>query len=142
LALRGPGDKVLTKKHHVAQSGLTIVGTTHPVSISVDDELKRRSTTKVVIEGVLEVAKDTLHSSEMRLKRIMQVEAHLLDRLGDVRPSEGEVLESPSQAPVGSQVTDMGTRVGGDLGLSVHEHGTMLAIGIVPNEPGGKIFNR
>jgi hypothetical protein len=142
LALRGPGDKVLTKKHHVAQSGLTIVRTTRPVSISVDYELKRRSATKVVIEGVLEVAKDTLRSSEMRLKRIMQVEAHLLNRLGDIRPSEGEVLESPNQAPVGSQVTDMGTRVGGDLDMSVHEHGTMLAIGIVPNEPGGKIFTR
>jgi hypothetical protein len=142
LALRGPGDKVLTKKHHVAQSGLTIVRTTRPVSISVDYELKRRSATKVVIEGVLEVAKDTLRSSEMRLKRIMQVEAHLLNRLGDIRPSEGEVLESPNQAPVGSQVTDMSTRVGGDLDMSVHEHGTMLAIGIVPNEPGGKIFTR
>jgi hypothetical protein len=92
----------------------------------------------------LEAAKDALHSSEMRLTRIMHVESHLLDHVGDVRLGEGEVMKSPSQAPVGSQVTDMGTRVRGDLGLSVHKHGTMLIIGIVPDEhaPGGKVFNR
>jgi hypothetical protein len=39
--------------------------------------------------------------------------AHLLDRVGHVRPGEGEVLESPSQVVVGSQVTDRCTHVGG-----------------------------
>jgi hypothetical protein len=36
------------------------------------------------------------------------VEAHLLDRVGNVEPDEGEVLEGPSQAAVGSQVADGG----------------------------------
>jgi hypothetical protein len=34
------------------------------------------------------------------------VEAHLLDCVGNVGPSDGEVLESPSQAAVGSRVAD------------------------------------
>jgi hypothetical protein len=31
---------------------------------------------------------------------------HLLDRVGNVGPGEGEVLESPSQDTVGSRVAD------------------------------------
>jgi hypothetical protein len=34
------------------------------------------------------------------------VEAHMLDRVGDVMPSEGEVLESLGQAAVDSRVTN------------------------------------
>jgi hypothetical protein len=39
------------------------------------------------------------------------VEAHLLDCLDDVKPSEGEVLESPGQAAVASWVADGGRGV-------------------------------
>jgi hypothetical protein len=56
------------------------------------------------------------------------VEAHLLDRVGDVRAGEGEVLESPDQAVIGSQVTDGGPHLGGELGLSVDRCGAGLAI--------------
>jgi hypothetical protein len=48
-----------------------------------------------VIEGVLELPEDALRGCEMGLMGVMLVEAHLLDRIGDVRPGEGEVLESP-----------------------------------------------
>jgi hypothetical protein len=34
------------------------------------------------------------------------VEAHLLDRVDNVRPGEGDVLESPSQAAVGSRIAN------------------------------------
>jgi hypothetical protein len=44
----------------------------------------------------------------MGLTGVMQVEAHLLDCIGDVKPGEGEVMESPGQAAVGSQVADGG----------------------------------
>jgi hypothetical protein len=89
------------------------VGTTRPVSISVDDELERRDATKkqVVVEGALEVADDALCSGEIGLTRVVHVKAHLLDCVGDVRPTEGEVPEGPDQAVVGSRVTDSGTRV-------------------------------
>jgi hypothetical protein len=48
-----------------------------------------------VVEGALEVAEDALHNIKMGLMRIMHVETHPLDHVVDVRPSEGEVLESP-----------------------------------------------
>jgi hypothetical protein len=76
----------------------------------------------------LEVAKDAFRSSEIRFTRIVHVETHLLDCVGDVRLGEGDILESPSQAAVGSRVTDRGTHVREDLGLSVHRHGAGLAV--------------
>jgi hypothetical protein len=42
----------------------------------------------------------------MGLTRVVHLEAHLLYRVGNVGPGEGEVLESPSQAAIGSQVAD------------------------------------
>jgi hypothetical protein len=63
---------------------------------------------QVVVEGALEVLKDALRGCEMGLKGVMHVEAHLLDRVGNVGPGEGGVLESPSQAAVGSLVPDRG----------------------------------
>jgi hypothetical protein len=56
------------------------------------------------------------------------VEAHLLDRVGNVGPGEGEVLGSPSQAAVGSRVAYGGPQVGGDLGLSIDQRGAWLAV--------------
>jgi hypothetical protein len=60
-----------------------------------------------VVEGVLEVLKDALRGREMGLTGVVHVEAHLLNRIGNVRPGEGEILESPSQAAVSSRVTDV-----------------------------------
>jgi hypothetical protein len=128
--LRGPRDEVVAQEHRVAQSGPTSVGTTDPVSISVDGEVRRRGAVKkqVKVEGALEVSKDAHRGREMRLMRVMYVEAHLLDHVGNVRPGEGDVLESPSQAAVGCRVTDGGPHVGGDLGFSVDQRGAWLAI--------------
>jgi hypothetical protein len=118
MALRGPGDKVVTQEHRVVRNGPASVGTTGPVSVSVDDEVRRQGAAKKqpVVEGALEVTEDALHGHEMGLTGIMHVEAHLLDRVGDVKPGESEVLESPGQAAVGSRVADRGPHVGRDLG--------------------------
>jgi hypothetical protein len=130
LTLRGLGDEVVTQEHRVARSGPTSVETTGPVSISVDDEVRRRGAAKkkAVAESALEVPKDALHGREMGLTRVVHVEAHLLDHIGNVGPGEGEVLESPSQTTVGSQVTDGGPHVGGDLDLSADRRGTGLTV--------------
>jgi hypothetical protein len=73
--LRGPGDEVVTQKHRVAQSGLTSVGTTSPIIISVDDKVRRRGVVKkqVMVEGVVEVSEYALRAHEMRLTGIMHV---------------------------------------------------------------------
>jgi hypothetical protein len=60
--------------------------------------------------------------------RVVHVEAHLLYHVGSGGPGEGEVLESPSQAAVGSWVTYGAPRVGGDLGLGVDRRGVGLAV--------------
>jgi hypothetical protein len=106
------------------------VGTTDLVSISVDDKVRCRGVEKkqAVVEGALEIPKDVLHGREMGLMGVVHVEAHLLDRVGNVGPGEGEVLESPSQATVGSRVVDRGSHVGGDLGPSVDQRGAGLAV--------------
>jgi hypothetical protein len=83
---------------------------------------------QAVVEGALEVPKDALHDRVMGLTGVVYVEAHLLDCVGNVGPGEGEVLESPNQVAVGSQVADGGPHVGGDLGLSVDRRGAGLAV--------------
>jgi hypothetical protein len=130
LTLRGPGDEVITQEHHIAQSGPASIGTTGPISISVDDVVQRRGMMRkqVVVEGALEGPKDALCDHEMGLMGVVHVQAHLPDRVGNVGPSEGEVLESPSQPAVGSRVTDGGPHVGGDLGLSVDWCGPVHAV--------------
>jgi hypothetical protein len=81
-----------------------------------------------VVEGTLEVAKDALHSHKMGFKWVMHVEAHLLYHVGDVRPDEGEILESPDQNVVGDRVIDGGAQVIGDLGLSIDQSGAGLVV--------------
>jgi hypothetical protein len=130
LTLQGPGDEVVIQEHRVARSGPGSVGTTGLVSISIDDEVRRRGTVKkqAEVEGALEVPKDVLRDCEMGLTRVVHVKAHLLDCVGNVGPGEGEVLKSPSQGAVGSRVADGGLHVGGDLGLSVDRRGAGLAV--------------
>jgi hypothetical protein len=50
---------------------------------------------QTIVKSALEVVEDPLCNHEMGLLRVVHVEAHLLDRIGDVEPGEGEVLESP-----------------------------------------------
>jgi hypothetical protein len=130
LTLWGSGDEVVTQEHCVAWSGPVSVGTTSLVSISVDDEVRRRGAVKkqAKVKGALEVPKDALRGREMGLTRVVHVEAHLLDCVGNVGPGEGEVLESSSQAAIDSQVADKGPHVGGDLCLSVDRRGAGLAV--------------
>jgi hypothetical protein len=63
---------------------------------------------QVVFESALEVPKDALHAREMGLMGLVHVEAHLLNRVGNVGPGEGEVLESPDQTALGSRIADGG----------------------------------
>jgi hypothetical protein len=63
---------------------------------------------QAMVKGAMEVPKDAFYSREMGLTGVLHVEAHLLDRVGNVGLSEGEVLESPSQATVSNRVNDGG----------------------------------
>jgi hypothetical protein len=61
---------------------------------------------QTLVEGALEVPKDALRGRDMGLTRLVHVEAHLLDRVGNVRAGECDVLESTSQVAVGSRDAD------------------------------------
>jgi hypothetical protein len=50
-----------------------------------------------MVEGAIEVVEDALRNREIGLTGVVHVEAHLLDHVGDVKPGEGEVLESPTR---------------------------------------------
>jgi hypothetical protein len=55
---------------------------------------------QAVAHSASEVAEKVLEGSEVGLPRIMHMKAQLLNRISDVRSSEGEVLESTSKTPV------------------------------------------
>jgi hypothetical protein len=100
--------------------------------ISVGNQLRSwRGLKEAVIEGVVEVAKNSLLSDEVRLLQGVHVKAHLLDDVSDVGSSEGEVLESPDEASVGCHIADWDAVVVGDLHLSVNRRGAGLAVGHV-----------
>src|SRR6185295_6289345 len=58
----------------------------------------------------------------------MHVETDLLNSVGEVRPGEGEVLQSTGQTPVGSRISHRITQISRQLRLSVDWSGAGLAI--------------
>src|SRR6185503_19295392 len=58
----------------------------------------------------------------------MHVEADLLNSVGEVRPGEGEVLQSTGQTPVGSRISHRITQISRQLRPSVDWSGAGLAI--------------
>ena len=56
------------------------------------------------------------------------MEIDLLDSVGEVRPGEGEVLQSTSQTPVGSRISHRITQNSGQLRLSADRSGAGLSI--------------
>jgi hypothetical protein len=59
-----------------------------------------------VVDGAPEVAKEAFESREVRLSGVVHMETDLLHGVGDVRPSEGEVLKGTGKAPVPGGVLD------------------------------------
>src|SRR6185437_2494504 len=58
----------------------------------------------------------------------MHMETDLLNSVGEVRPGEGEVLQSASQTPVGSRISHRITQISRQLRLSVDRSGVGLTI--------------
>jgi hypothetical protein len=59
-----------------------------------------------VVDGAPKVAKEAVESREVRLSGVVHMETDLLHGVGDVRPSEGEVLKGTDKAPVPGGVLD------------------------------------
>src|SRR6185437_4082644 len=58
----------------------------------------------------------------------MHMETDLLNSVGEIRPGEGEVLQSAGQTPVGSRIIHRSTQISRQLRLSVDWSGAGLAI--------------
>jgi hypothetical protein len=69
--------------------------------VHVNDEVRAVQTTqkKTVVWRPLNIAQDVLHDRQMGLLRVVHMQTDLLHGVGDVRPYEGQVLESPCNAP-------------------------------------------
>jgi hypothetical protein len=55
-------------------------------------------------QRALDVAQDALNGCQVLFVQVVHVKTHLLNGVGDVRAREGDVLESPSETSVLSQV--------------------------------------
>jgi hypothetical protein len=71
-------------------------------------------------ERALDIAKNTLDEGEVRFTWVMHEQTHLLDRIRQVRPCEGQILQRTSEAAVLRGVGDGWTIFGGQFGLGVH----------------------
>jgi hypothetical protein len=61
------------------------------------------------IQSALKVPKNALQSAQMRFLGIVHVQADLLNCIGGIWPSEGEVLKIPSKTAVLARIKDRGT---------------------------------
>jgi hypothetical protein len=68
----------------------------------------------------LQVAQDPFEQGQMWLARVVHEKAHLLNRVGQIRASQRDVLESTDDAPVHGRVGDWSTNNQRDLGMSVN----------------------
>jgi hypothetical protein len=106
------------------------VGTTGPVSVHVDDEVRaaRPTQKKTVVWRPLKLAQDALHGHQMGLLRVMHVQTDLLHSVGDVRSCECQVLESTCNAPELRGVLNGRPRVPHQLRLEVDWSRAQLAV--------------
>jgi hypothetical protein len=96
LAFGGPGYKVGAEEHCISRCGFASVGAANPVGIRVDDKILNagRAQMQAQVQRALNIAKNPLQSNQMNVPRSVHVKADLLNRISNVRTSEGEVLKS------------------------------------------------
>jgi hypothetical protein len=133
LALRRPRDVAITEEHGIPRGGAARVWTARLVGIGVDAKLGGRGPLKKKPEAksATQVPHDPLHRGEVRFPRVVHVEAHLLDGVGDVEPGEDEVLKGPDSTPVTGRSGDRGavaeTLPCVSIGVAQGLHSAMLA---------------
>jgi hypothetical protein len=52
------------------------------------------------VQSTLKIAENALHSAQVRLQRVMHVEADLLNSICNIWTSEGEILKSTSNTAI------------------------------------------
>jgi multidrug efflux pump subunit AcrA (membrane-fusion protein) len=80
------------------------------------------------VQRAADVSEDPLQGRQVRLTRVMHVEADLLNGVRDVGPGEGEVLQCTGETPKVSGIHHRRTVVGGELGGGVDRGVAGLAV--------------
>jgi hypothetical protein len=95
----------------IAGGGATGVGAASPISIRVNDELgwSRLGNDESKVEGALKVPKDPFCSNKVSFPGVMHMQTDLLNSVGDVRPSEGEVLKCTSKTAISLGISNRST---------------------------------
>jgi hypothetical protein len=75
LTLGRPGDEIVPEKHAITRGRLACVRTSHPISICVDNKISQCGLVEVEteIQSTVKIAKNPLHSTKMRLPRVMHI---------------------------------------------------------------------
>ena len=79
------------------------------------------------MKSAMDVPEDALQSNEVRLPRIMHVEADLLDCVGNIWSAEGQILKGASKAPEICSILNRNT-ICTELRIAIDRSGTRLAL--------------
>lgn len=111
LAFRRPGHQVVTEEDSIAGCGAASIRTTSPVGVRIDDEVCSGRTLNVEaqVQCTPKIAQNPFESTEMWLTRVMHMKTYLLDSIGDIWASEGEVLKCASETAKVGWVSNWGT---------------------------------
>ena len=125
LPLGRPRDKRRAEVDAVAGSRASSVGAACPIRVRVGDDVRRwrGGDGEAELHGAANVPEDPLDSGPVGITRRMHVEAHLLNRILKLRPSERQVLKGADDGAVKRLILKRRTIGGGELGLRVDGSG-------------------
>jgi hypothetical protein len=83
---------------------------------------------KPKVESSLKVSQNPLGSDKVSFPGIMHVKAYLLDSIGDIWPSEGQVLKSASKTAIGCGICYRRSSFSRDFGTGVNRGGAGITI--------------
>jgi hypothetical protein len=128
--LRGPRNEVVAKEHNIARGGLASVRTTSPISIGIDNKISRNrwSQQEAKVESALNITKNPLQGSKMRLTRVVHVKTDLLNSIYNVWASECQVLKSSSKTAKVCSIRHKGPLSCSNLRIGVNWSRARLAL--------------
>lgn len=79
-------------------------------------------------DSSLKIPENPLNSSQVRFSRIMHVKAHLLNSISNIWAVKSKILEGSSKTAIVCRISDRGTIISRNFGVSVNWCATRLAI--------------
>src|SRR5690349_7195338 len=89
--------------------------------------MRRRTQEKTQVKSATNIAQNPLESSHVRLPGIMHVKTNLLNSIGNIWPSEGQILQSTGKTAVIRSIRNRRS-ITGKLRISINWCGTRVAV--------------